>query len=335
MSEMTNQEYPSLKGQMPEDDESEIDLRELLNVLVSKIPQILICGFAMAVIVFCISKFIIPPKYVSTTKLYVNGQTSISGLSLSMSINGDYEEILKSRPVIEKVIEDNKLDIKYKDFLKKVDVTNISNTKIIEINVTDKEPYEAKKLCDDLASAFIDRSMAVLNMAETEKPKIIEVATIPEDKDSPKNGRNAVIGAFLGCILAIVYFLVQVLMNTSIKSAEDVEEYLCLPILAELPLDEEQEKRHQELVDKAKAILNEKKQLEKKKALEEKKASEGKTTSEEKKASKEAKDSGKKALEEKKASKKETADNVSDDKDADKKPARGKGNKIKSERTDK
>ena len=58
-------------------------------------------------------------------------------------------------------------------------------------------------------------------------PKIIENGTVATRKTSPSNGKNAVLGALAGMVLVCGVIVIQVIMNDTVRTEEDVERYLC------------------------------------------------------------------------------------------------------------
>ncbi|WP_230973729.1 Wzz/FepE/Etk N-terminal domain-containing protein [Anaerostipes faecalis] len=64
-----------------ENDEIEIDLKELFFVLKQKILVILLTTVVFAGIIGGITKFLITPKYSSTAQLYVVSKSGLSQLS--------------------------------------------------------------------------------------------------------------------------------------------------------------------------------------------------------------------------------------------------------------
>ena len=73
-------------------------------------------------------------------------------------------------------------------------------------------------------------------------PKIIEYGTVPITRTSPNNRKNAVLGALAGMILVCGIVVIQVIMNDTVRTEEDVERYLGLTVLSSVPLREGEER---------------------------------------------------------------------------------------------
>lgn len=218
------------------DDEIEIDLRELFLALKKKIAWILLTAVVFAGAAGLITKFAMTPVYSSSAQLYVmskGGISQLTDLTMGTQLTQDYMVIVKTRPVLEQVIEDLHLDMDYKELGSKITVENPSDTRIMQITVTDKDPEVAKDITQDLAEVTAD---TVAKKMDVKSPTIIEKAYKAENPDSPSLKKNVVIGALLGFILMAAVIVIQYLMNDTILKEEDIEKYLGINTLAQLPL---------------------------------------------------------------------------------------------------
>ena len=123
-----------------ENDEIEIDLRELFLALKKRIVAILLTTVIFGGVSALITTFAITPKYSSSAQLYVMSKSGISqltDLTLGTQLTQDYMVIVKTRPVLEQVIKDLGLNLDYKELEKKITVENPTDTRIMEIKVTD------------------------------------------------------------------------------------------------------------------------------------------------------------------------------------------------------
>jgi len=71
---------------------------------------------------------------------------------------------------------------------------------------------------------------------DVKSPTIIEKAYKADKPDSPSLKKNVLIGAVLGFILMAAAIVIQYLMNDTILKEEDIEKYLGIITLAQLPL---------------------------------------------------------------------------------------------------
>ena len=235
----------NMETNLQNEEEIEIDMGELLRYLAGKAGYIILTALAFAVLALAVTTFCMTPRYTSTTKMYVlNRQTNegvtSSDLQSSTYLTKDYMEMIRSRTVIEAVIADLNLNSTYEDVLGQIDVSAASDTRVIAISVTDKDPYEARDIANAVRNAAAAHIQSVMN---TEAVTVVDEANIPTKKSSPSTIKNVAIAGGVGLFLALVVCVVLYLMNDKVTTAEDVERYLGLSVLASMPLEEEEVRR--------------------------------------------------------------------------------------------
>ena len=226
-------------NQYDSDNEIEIDLKDLILELLAFWKLIVLAAILAGAIGFAISVFVMVPKYESTSQLYVlprsNSITSLTDLQTGASLTNDYLVVVKGRPVLEQVITNLGLNENYGSLYGRVALNNPSNSRILEITVTDENPIAAKAIADEIAevsSAFIAEKM------EQDPPQILQYGYADGDPVSPSIIKNTVIGAFLGGVFACAIVIMSYLFNDTIMTPEDVEKKLGLNVLGTLPMEE-------------------------------------------------------------------------------------------------
>jgi capsular polysaccharide biosynthesis protein len=226
-----------MHGKRDENGEMVIDLRDIFYLLRKNALIILLAALILGGIAALVSATVLDPKYESTSKIYILTQstsiTSIADIQLGTSLTTDYLELIKSRPVVEKVISNLKLDTNYEDMLEELVVTNPPDTRILNITVTDNNPYMAKVIANDFATVARKQISEIM---KTEEPTVVEEAVVAEDPSSPNKLMNTLIGFLLGALLCTFVVILRDILDDTIKSPEDVEAYLELNTLASVPL---------------------------------------------------------------------------------------------------
>lgn len=243
-SAASNYYSPQSGMRSPSDDEVTIDLAELFGVLWHWIWLILLVALLLGGAAYAFSKFMIPEEFQSTTKIYVldkesgsGGQTTYTDLQVGSQLTKDYAELITSRTVIEKVIADNHLEsvYDYKTFLGKVAVSTPTDTRIVSITVTDTNPALAQALADDIR---VEASDLIIDTMQIDAVNTYEVANLPTEKSAPSCSKWAMMGALLGALLVAGIVTLQYILDDTIKTSEDAEQYLGLSTLALIPMDE-------------------------------------------------------------------------------------------------
>ena len=239
-----------------ENDEIEIDLGELIGLLLSRAPLIIITAILFGVLAFSYAKLMVTPQYRSTTSIYViNQQTSdsvnTSDLQAGLLLTNDYVNMITSRSVLEKVVNSMNLDYSYGTLRGKLSVSSTSNTRIIDITVEDPDPYEAKRLADAIREAATEKILSVMAI---DAINVFEEGNIAQSPSSPNVKKITLIGFAAGFLLAAALVILNYLLNDSVRTPDDVEKYLGLSTLGSIPLDEvkdEQNRKNQKLKAKA------------------------------------------------------------------------------------
>ncbi len=228
---MYQQNEIEMKGR--QDDEVEIDLFDLFGFYRKKIVWIIICFLAGALIAGLITHYIITPKYTATSKMYMVSSSSqsvvdLTDLNIGQSISKDYVELLKTRPIIEGVIKEQGLEYNYNELLKMLNLSVISDTRIIQISVTGEDPEEAMNIANALAEKGV---LELPKLMETPQPHIAEYAIIPVNPSSPSLTRNTMIGALLGLLFILAILTTQFMLDDTFKTADDIErEFGVIPL---------------------------------------------------------------------------------------------------------
>ncbi len=226
----------------------EISLRELFFIL-RKWIGLIMALFAIAVTVAgVVSYYILEPEYQTFTTLMVgkpkdyqtDSKLEYNDLILNQKLVSTYGEIVKSRVVTDKVIENLGLDLSYNAFRDKVSVNLVKDTEIIKIQVIDSNPSLAADIANETASVFID---SVKSIMKVENVQVIDMAQVPHSAIKPRPILNMAIAGVLGLMSGIfLVFLLEFLDNT-IKTSDDVEKHLGLSVLGAIPIVKDEESK--------------------------------------------------------------------------------------------
>ena len=215
---------------------TEIDLLELLREYLRHIIAILLCVIVCGGAVGLFSKFVMIPQYSSTAMMYILSKettlTSLADLQIGSQLTNDYQIVVKSRPVLQTVIDQLNLDISYEEFESRIVIDNPQNTRILTITTEDADAQLAKDIVDSVARVASDYIAETMEMVP---PKLIEEGTVAVRKSSPSVGKNTAMGALLGAVLMCGIITVRFLLNDTVASTEDVEQYLGISVLASIP----------------------------------------------------------------------------------------------------
>jgi capsular polysaccharide biosynthesis protein len=232
----------------------EIDLMELFFKILKHWKLILISTILAGTIAYMYAKYCITPLYSSTSMLYVLSKstsiTSLADIQLGSDLTNDYLVVVKSRPIIDKVIDNLGLNESYGSLYSRISLSNPSDSRILTITVTDTSPQRAKIIADEMAevsAAFIAEKM------DQDPPSIIQYGYDDGGKISPNIRRKTLKGAIVGAFIAIAWIVIIFLLDDTIEDRDDVEKKLGLNYLGLVPYNEEY--KEAEIVEEKKKIL--------------------------------------------------------------------------------
>jgi capsular polysaccharide biosynthesis protein len=232
-------------------EEIEINLLELLYIVKQKIWIIILSGIIFAATAGILTNMMVIPMYASKAKLYILSKsttlTSLADLQIGSQLTQDYMVLVKSRPVVEGVIESLDMELTYKQLLGYITVSNPSNTRILEITIEYPDPYMAKKIADTFLEVSSERITSIM---DSDKPTVVEEGYMDLNPTSPNTKMNIMIGGVLGVMLASGIVLFLYMLDDTIKDSEDVTRYLGLTTLGLIPVEETE--RNQINIDKKK-----------------------------------------------------------------------------------
>lgn len=225
------------------DDEIVIDLWEIITLLWQHLLLLIEAGLCLGALVFLTCTMIIPEKYESSTKVYILNKQSdsmsvtYSDLQSGTYLTKDYRELIISLPVMEKVTAQLHLDISPEALAEKVSVSSPTDTRIIKISVEDEDPYMANSIADAVRVAASEQIAQVMDI---EAVNVVQEANYPTAKTSPARMKMTLFGCVLGAMLAAAILLMIHLIDDTVKTPDDVENYLGLSVLGAIPILKEE-----------------------------------------------------------------------------------------------
>ena len=224
----------------------ELDLKELFEIFWSKKVQIILIVLIFAVIGVIYTMGFITPVYTSSTTLVLatssrenQGTTNttnsitMTDVTLNSNLVSTYSVIVKSKDVLGQVISNLGIDISWENLKNNVTVSAVEDTEVIEISVTNENPQYATDIANEIAKVFSDKVAEIYNINNVH---IVDEAETPAGPSNINHTKDVIIFAFIGVVVAVVYVLIANMLDTTIKSADDIERLYKLPVLASIPV---------------------------------------------------------------------------------------------------
>ena len=157
-----------------QEEETEIDLLEIFYLLRSKWKEIFLAILVGALIFGAYHTFMVKPSYQADASIYITNNDSMitfSDLQLSAALTDDYANIIKSRTVLNRVIDELQLDLNYKQLGDLVSVSNPDSTHIVDIKVTCDNPELSRNITNALLNISVSQIYQIIGSSE---PTVID-----------------------------------------------------------------------------------------------------------------------------------------------------------------
>ncbi len=232
----------------------ELDLKELFEIFWHKKVQIilLILIFMMIGVIYTIG--FVTPMYTSSTTLVLVGTESTNNtenqvtesitttdITINSKLVSTYSELVKSKSILGEVISNLGIDIDEEELRKNIEVTSVEDTELIEISVSDENPTYAAKVANEIANVF--REKIAGEIYKINNVYIVDQAEVESEPSNVNHVKDVAIFAFIGVVVAVMYVLIANMLDTTVKTQEDIEKMIKIPVLACIPVyDMEMEK---------------------------------------------------------------------------------------------
>ena len=228
----------------------ELDLKEIFSLFWNKKIQIILITAIFMVIGVVYTLGFVKPVYTSSTTLVLakienqknqNGDDTIttSDVTLNSKLVSTYSELVKSKKVLRKVISNLGIKIDEDKLRQNVTVSSVKDTELIEIKIVNSDPAVAARIANETAKVFIENVTEMYNLSNVH---IVDEAEVPDGPSNIHRVRDVIIFTFGGIVVSVIYVLLLNMLDTTVKSAEDVEKLLDVPVLATIPLYDPEDK---------------------------------------------------------------------------------------------
>lgn len=227
----------------------ELDLSQLFQLFWNRKFEIIVIILIFIILGVTYTICFVTPKYTSSTTILLateqgsgSSESSITTteLTLNSKLVSTYTDLIKSKTNVRKVINNLGIDIPEDNLKNSISVKAKSDTEIIEISVTNEEPKIAADIANEVASVFTEQ------VKEIYKINNVHVVDVAEEEANPSNvnhTKDVVIFAFIGIVISIIYVLLDNMLDTTVKTVEDIEKQCSVTVIASIPFDNSSEGR--------------------------------------------------------------------------------------------
>lgn len=244
-------------------DRSEVDVRAILNYLLSKIWIIALVAVGFAVVSFLYTTLFVTPLYTSTSSVLILSNDPTVSTSGNWSIAKQY---VTSGPAIitldfcDQVADDlnsnsydcsNVLgdDVKFSDYYKSVtgkekisgdsilDSIKVSpneKTCVVDFKVTTEDAKLSAIIANVISSSFESRYKSIID-SEYVRTSVTNMGRVSDSPSNIHKLRNVVLATIIGLVAVCAVLTVIFMFDDKIKTPDDVEKQLKLSVLGTIP----------------------------------------------------------------------------------------------------
>ena len=199
---------------------------------------------AIAVVIgFIYSYVLVKPEYKSTTSILLaksntaqadDGTITSTEITLNQKLVSTYSDLIKTEKVLTQVINNLQINKTVEEFQKNIQVSAKDDTEIIEISVTDADSEMARRIANEAAQVFITQiAQEYYNM---DNVYVVDEARAESAPYNINHTKDLVIFVAAGFVIACIYVLIANMLDTTVKSKEDIEKKLGLTVLTSIPV---------------------------------------------------------------------------------------------------
>ena len=147
------------------------------------------------------------------------------------NIRKTLQVIIKDSTIMEKVVQELNLDRSPEALAGQITVQSIDASQVVSIGVTDTDPTMAANIANTTAKVFKEE---IPNIVDFNDVQLLSDAKIIPNPINENQNRSIMISFIIGLVagIGLVFFLDS--LDDSVKSEDDVEEFLGVPVLGKV-----------------------------------------------------------------------------------------------------
>jgi capsular polysaccharide biosynthesis protein len=225
--------------------EEEISLVEIGQVLIKRWKLLFFLPLLAAVIAYVASSFLITPLYVSSSTLIVmpftetleGGSVVRHDIATTRQVVQSCRELTLSLDSLQRVIGELNLPYTANQLLGNLEITV---NDVTSVSATDASPMRAFEIASHVTNVLMEY---ITDTARLENVQLLNPAQVPTAPVNQRSNLNMAVAFVLALMVAVALaFLFEHLDNT-IKTSDDVQKYLGVPVLGVIPEFEEEGRR--------------------------------------------------------------------------------------------
>ena len=209
-----------------------VTIQKVISILLQRIKFIITSGMVVGLVFFLYTYFMIPPAYNTSAMIYVqNYDNEGEAGEVKKIYNSDISGSKTLANICITLFQNSDELVALYDGCG-VGMYTSGETFFIVFDVTGSDPEK----CANVANQLAEKSEAVFhNHFLYGQIGTIRAAKVPTAPFSPNKMQNTLIGVVVGLVGACVISVLLELIDTTIKSDDDIQSLYGIPVFAEIP----------------------------------------------------------------------------------------------------
>lgn len=232
--------------------EETISLSKIVEIIRKRIVLIIIFIIISISISIGVTFYVLTPIYQAQTQILVNQKSnsvetnSWQATDIDLRLINTYNEIITSPVILTPVIEKLELDTTPEQLMEQITVSSKSDSQVVNISVIVPDPLNAVEIANTVAEVFKEQIPKLMSVDN------ITILSAAKQSDSPRPLKpnkelNLAVGAVLGFMLGVGLAMYLEFLDTTIKSEDDIETFLHLPVMGVVGLIPEEKVKKKSL----------------------------------------------------------------------------------------
>lgn len=248
----------------------ELDLKQLTGILWRKKFTIILIILIFAIAGFIYTFNFVEPMYKSTCTIILGKVTSStvpeasslqdtdmisqSDLTLNSSLIETYSELVKSKSLIQDVIQSLNMDLETEEIMKSISVSRVNNSDLLEVTATNRNPKLAKEIVKSVVNIFSENVKEIYNISNV---YVIDDANVEDIPYNVNHVRDVLIFSLIGLFVSSGYVLLYNIIDNTVKGTYDIENIIKSKILITIPFDKKNKKEELITLNDPKSVVSE------------------------------------------------------------------------------
>ena len=229
----------------------EIDLKDFLIYLKNFIIAMIIVAILAVGGIYFYDTQIKVPMYSSYTTVILaqqaseNSSMTQSDITVNQKLVNTYSEIVKSKLVLQKTIDDLSLNTSYDTLNKRVAVKPVESTEIIRITVTDADANLAPEIANHIAENFIEQVKSIYDLNNV---SVIDAAQPNYAQSNDTTTRDMAIAAIIAIFGVLAIAFIVFYFDDTVKYSDELEKKIGMPVAGKIIRSDIKDKNGNELL---------------------------------------------------------------------------------------